>query len=238
MKKKFDLQGIFASFRRQIDLILPMGVIRTNDFIETSDYEKSIYRAIHSVGRVWIPGSNEVFGSGFLISPDLFLTNQHVLPDEAAVKQAVIWVDYDEAEDVSTGNYIEAVGTKLLHSSFRTDLDYSLIKVQFKKSGKPAPAYINLRDFGRKPIPEKDSVIIVQHPGGGTRQIVTKDTPVVEVIGNRIRYEADTDEGSSGAPVFDLDYHIIGLHHEAFGSRNEAISIEYILKEIDDLLPA
>jgi endonuclease G len=237
MKQK--LVNLFQQAREFISPIKPLNVFGDNDLVGTLNHEAQVFQAIHSVGRVWIPGEKDKYGTGFMVSPDLFLTNQHVLNDQKAVENAIIWIDYDEDEDAINHSYHDARCIELLKSSPKTQMDYALVRLKFStpRDLLREQAYVNLRTYGPCPVGGKDSVIIVQHPHGQKRQIVTRNTPVVEVLGKRIRYKADTDDGSSGAPVFDVDYRIVGLHHEGKSSWNEAIDICHILKDIEGLLP-
>ena len=54
---------------------------------------------------------------------------------------------------------------------------------------------------------------IIQHPGGGPKQLALYNNMLVHADDRRIQYRTDTLEGSSGSPVFDVDWRVIGLHH-------------------------
>ena len=62
-----------------------------------------------------------------------------------------------------------------------------------------------------------------------------KDEHMAEVpLSDRARYvvyEFDTDEGSSGSPVF-LNGNLVALHHAADGNVNRGVLIEKILEEL------
>jgi V8-like Glu-specific endopeptidase len=60
----------------------------------------------------------------------------------------------------------------------------------------------------------KDEVIIVQHPGGGQKQIALSHNVLVYVNGQRLQYLTDTLEGSSGSPVFNTEWQVVALHHK------------------------
>lgn len=62
-------------------------------------------------------------------------------------------------------------------------------------------------------VEEGDDVFIVQHPGGGPKQIAMSGN-IVEYVDDRVvQYTTDTLPGSSGAPVFDWQWRLIALHH-------------------------
>ena len=48
-----------------------------------------------------------------------------------------------------------------------------------------------------------DFVTIVQHPRGEKKQIALRENRIVDVLDSFLHYEADTEPGSSGSPVFD-----------------------------------
>jgi hypothetical protein len=66
------------------------------------------------------------------------------------------------------------------------------------------------------------TVHIVQHPDAGPKQV--NDGPILEFAGSgrRIRYRADTLPGSSGSPVFNNRWQVVGLHHGSATSRDPA----------------
>ncbi len=54
---------------------------------------------------------------------------------------------------------------------------------------------------------------IVQHPRGEKKQIALRENRIVDVLDSYLHYEADTEPGSSGSPVFDDGWQVIALHH-------------------------
>jgi V8-like Glu-specific endopeptidase len=62
-------------------------------------------------------------------------------------------------------------------------------------------------------IVEGSRVNIIQHPDGRPRKVVLTQNYVVSATNTRIQCVADTMPGSSGAPVFNTRWELIGLHH-------------------------
>ena len=89
-----------------------------------------------------------------------------------------------------------------------------------------------------------DHVNIIQHPGGGPKQISISANVIVFVGGGRVQYLTDTLPGSSGSPVFDANWNVIALHHsggwltepnapsKTTYYRNEGIAIDRIIDGI------
>ncbi|MEW5730012.1 MAG: serine protease, partial [Pseudomonadota bacterium] len=113
-------------------------------------------------------------------------------------------------------------------------LDYTLVKVENNPSAQFGS--LNLRE---RSVPAKnDCVVIIQHPKGGLKQIALTDNRVHAVWGDKLQYFTDTEPGSSGSPVFDVNWRLVGLHH-AGGNLpgpggvefvNEAILIEKVVR--------
>lgn len=58
-----------------------------------------------------------------------------------------------------------------------------------------------------------DRVNIIQHPGGGQKQLSFFANVVVFAGPSRVQYLTDTLPGSSGSPVFDRAWDLVALHH-------------------------
>jgi V8-like Glu-specific endopeptidase len=173
--------------------------------------------------------------SGFLIANDLLLTNHHVLPDVRAADASRTEFNYQ----VNWAGEPEPVRRYMLDGSyFRTskELDYSIVRV--KESPGDLFGFVDLNK--RAEPSTNDFVSIIQHPGGGMKQICFTDNKVSAVFGNLLQYATDTEPGSSGSPVFDQQWLIVGLHHRGGGLAgpdgktyftNEAILIAAVLRD-------
>ena len=58
-------------------------------------------------------------------------------------------------------------------------------------------------------------VIVLGHPGGGTLSFSIADNELLdyEDAGSKLHYRTPTEGGSSGSPVFNQEWRLIGLHH-------------------------
>ncbi|BAZ21706.1 hypothetical protein NIES4073_25840 [Kalymmatonema gypsitolerans NIES-4073] len=56
-----------------------------------------------------------------------------------------------------------------------------------------------------------DGVAIIQHPRGRKKEIVLKNNQAVKLSFNNLDYRADTDYGSSGSPVFNMNWELVAL---------------------------
>ena len=92
-------------------------------------------------------------------------------------------------------------------------------------------------------------VTIVQHPRGEKKQVSLRENRIVDLPEAFMHYEADTEPGSSGSPVFNDQWEVVALHHasvaapehgELGGFLNEGIRVSRILRFLDEqpLAPA
>lgn len=162
-----------------------------------------------AVCRVTTPDGT---GSGFLIATDLLLTNHHVLPDVATAAATVAEFNYQ----VAWSGELEPVRRFTCDASFfrnSKELDYAIVRVH----GAPGDIYgfVNLAKRAEPAV--NDFVSIIQHPQGGPKKIAFTDNKVSAVFGDLVQYSTDTEPGSSGSPVFNQDWEIVGLHHRGGG---------------------
>lgn len=156
-------------------------------------------------------------GTGFLISPSLFLTNQHVIHDVQAARSALITFDREVRESgglLSTTTFQLAPDALALFSP-EDELDYALIAVGERLSGSTA-----LADFGYCPLlnaPNRHrvgmNVNIIQHPQGQPKMIAVRNNILTSRTPRTLLYETDTEAGSSGSPVFNDAWDVVALHH-------------------------
>jgi V8-like Glu-specific endopeptidase len=178
-------------------------------------------------------------GTGFLIPGHWILTNNHVLPTAAIAQDAKAEFNYQSTADGLAGQ----IKSYLLDATrFHTSVtnDWTAVGIDAAAQG----------DWGAlvlEPVETtKDAFVhIVQHPGGGPKQIGIYHNTVAFVGEGRVQYLTDTLPGSSGSPVFDDHWRVVALHHSGGmirepGTknsfyRNEGIAVKTL---IDDLRAA
>jgi endonuclease G, mitochondrial len=205
-------------------------------------------RASQSVGRVIIRNSQQRvqgYGTGFLVSPRLILTNNHVLSSAQETKFSLIEFNYQTGV---TGQVLQSYVYELdPQTFFVTDqtLDYTLVAVH--EGSNPQPPLLNfgwnrlIEDQGKAIVGEY--VNIIQHPEGEPKQLALRENQVLDIFEDFLQYQTDTAPGSSGSPVFNDQWEVVGLHHsgvplmDASGNivgwkANEGIRVSSIVKHI------
>jgi hypothetical protein len=199
------------------------------NFIDTDRLAGAIYSA-QAVGRIERP-TGKALGTGFLVGPDLILTNYHVFDSKAKLEKAVIRFDYHANADgiVSQGRTFEFVPDFYLGSPDK-ELDFALVRVvgeplAERKMGPEEEGldYLELLRRGKHRgylltspamIVEREQVNIIQHPSGSPQKVVlTQNFVLADMSDNRVHYLADTEPGSSGSPVFNQRWEVVALHH-------------------------
>lgn len=169
-------------------------------------------KAARSVCRIDFDKRGE--GTGFLVAPDLVLTNYHVMAPpgyrgdlEDRARRCEIKFGVIEGERAGAPFTLDK-NTWMLAQSGPEELDFLLLKLD-----RPVHDHIKPLSLETYPIQVDDFVNIIQHPHGGSMEVSIRFNQIVAVDDQRMYYLADTEEGSSGSPVFDDSWRLVGLHH-------------------------
>lgn len=192
---------------------------------------------LRQVCRVEVPldAGGTATGTGFLVAPDLVLTNYHVVDDvrAGAARRESVRVRFDHA--VGPGDPVPSQGTVVRLADQwlvawrppsevdlvahpgdalpgKGELDFAFLRLAASQSerGRVRLARPAQRGTG---LVAGDWLIILQHPGS---------EPLKQAFGlslgqngnqTRLRYKITTDGGSSGAPVLNERLDLVGLHH-------------------------
>lgn len=161
-----------------------------------------------SVCRVVTPKG---LGTGFLIDQRTVMTNHHVLSHAEVAARS--FAEFNFQEDV-TGKLQQFFRYRLLGDEFQTnpELDFSAVRIDPGVSLPPLESWGILEVAGGPPPAVGEHVSIIQHPGGGAKQIALTANQVVNIFEHRLQYTTDTLPGSSGSPVFNDDWQVVALH--------------------------
>lgn len=192
------------------------GIVDQDDSVWLSFFDGGL-AAARSVARVVeIPARRPVrpVGTGSLVTDRLFLTNHHVCPspEDAGGMAVQFGYEYDEVGGERPADQRELTPDAL----FVTDpqLDFTLVAVA-ERDGQPPGAR-----YGHLPLIEQTGKVVIgevlnviHHPAGDRKRVSLRANRLVAMDDLWLRYESDTREGSSGAPVFNDQWEMIALHH-------------------------
>ena len=170
-------------------------------------------------------------GTGFLIGPDLLLTNCHVLPTGEHLVNSMALFDYVSGlNGVPTAGREFGFRSDFFHSSPPEQLDYALVQLNSapfpeltKEDRQEGTALLDLFRRGKHRgylllapefIRQGQRVNLIQHPDGATlKAVLTQNYVPIDMTENRVQYVADTMGGSSGSPVFNASWEVVAWHH-------------------------
>ena len=99
---------------------------------------------------------------------------------------------------------------KLFYSDTNEDLDFAVVAVEDAPGKNDVRGFIDIQKFGSL----GSKVNIIHHPNYGMKQVTMRNNLVEYSNDKVIQYLADTQKGSSGAPVFNDHWEIVGLHRQ------------------------
>ncbi|QBP42811.1 DNA/RNA non-specific endonuclease [Paenisporosarcina antarctica] len=184
------------------------------------------------------------YGTGFLVSPSLLLTNNHVLENYDTAQSSVAQFNYEIDLDL---NERPMKSFRLTPERFFiTDqkLDFTLVAIE-----EVSDDGTKVSNFGFLPLISQtgkalvgEYVSIIQHPSGAHKAVAIRENQILDVFDNYIHYTTDTMPGSSGSPVFNDEWIVISLHHAGVPDpknpaefiANEGIRISSILQFVTE----
>lgn len=203
--------------------------------------ERAVETARH-VARVKLPNGS---ATGFLISNNIFLTNNHVFENENDARRAKLQFDYRLLAngDLADVDVWECDPDVLFHTN--AALDYTIVKVKPKDEQDAGDVWGFFDPRHGVTISEGNRVNIIQHPQGRFKEIAFRDNQVKSVAESYVQYITDTDYGSSGSPVLDDSFRVVALHNQRVPDpnapsrwyRNQGYRIEAILEDAGPRIP-
>lgn len=221
-------------------------VARHSRFVDFETFLRRFQSLGDRICRIETPAT---LGTGFLVGPDLVLTNFHVVESLGSDLGDRAICQFDVREGSDTGTSDNTGEKKTGHIDCKLAPDWLLAKSRYSESdiggtGEPAPDQLDYallrlsKNIGAAPVAAdaqrgwfnlsdkrplvtiRDFIVIPQHPRGRRLEVAWGSVLNFNGSGTRVRYDATTDAGSSGSPCLTVDLEIFGLHHAAAPRQN------------------
>ena len=214
------VQNYIDANRAPQDIAAFERAIGTNDLLGLNYFWQGI-KAARSVARILIaPVPQDPGGSatGFMIAPNLMLTNWHVFDTPDVAKRARAQFAYEADQNgnqrVSTW-FAFAPGDLFINDKH---LDYCVVGVDPTSQQGPDKletfGWLQLNpDLGKTDYGQFLSII--QHPNGEPKQVAIRENELLPFDNSDdfLTYRSDTFRGSSGSPVLNDFWDVVALHH-------------------------
>ena len=165
-----------------------------------------------------------------------FLTNSHVITnDDEVIRNSSAWrkpLRPHEAfitfELLFDPDHPEYSVSELVWTSPPNELDATLIRLESAYGSDRDKQYVITRELPA--LEEKKRIYIAGHPSGGGLTVSLHDNHLLDYNERFMQYRTPTDPGSSGSPVFNDQWELVGLHHAGSSKKpslaNPAVSHE------------
>ena len=201
-----------------------MGV---NNLMDVSFFRKG-WEVAQTVCRIiYMRGQQKnALGTGFMVSPCLMMTNNHVIGSRFSAKRLFAEFDYenDDKGKIRDSHLFQFDPEAFFITNI--ELDYSIVAVNPLANNDPKK---KLTDYGHNLLSNTqdrvlagEPVSIIQHPKGLPKMIAIRENKVIKVDSPFIHYTTDTESGSSGSLVANDQWEIIALHRASVPERDGA----------------
>lgn len=217
-------------------------VLKSVKFQNGDQWRERMSQCELAVCRVETPVT---MGTGFLVGPDMVMTNHHVVQKVIEIpelsKGVTLRFDYkmsasgDTLRDGITYP-LESGDRWLIDSSPPIKLDYALLKVK----GSPGEDEVG----GQLRAPQRgwltpeaysfeagEPLLIIQHPEAQPLSFSLGSVTDVKAARKRVAYTANALKGSSGSPCFNNEWDAVALHHYGHPTANEGVLFSAILEQ-------
>jgi endonuclease G len=200
-------------------------LVGATDQLNVSYLERGMIAA-DAVARIEVrDGDSSTVGcaTGFMVSPHLLLTNHHVLPTADDAAQS--WLHFRHEFD-ALGRAVEPCVFALDPSAFfwtDAELDATLVAVAAETPDRRE----RVARFGWLRLSASQDLALpgewltaVHHPGGGPKQVALRQNLLIEGGRRDLWYVTETAAVSSGAPLFNDSWQVVGIHRGGVPARD------------------
>ncbi len=202
------------------------ALVTGNDLLPVNYFDRG-KRVSESVCRIEVKndqGRTVKYGTGFLVSPDLLITNNHVLKNSQFCEKSIAQFNYEDDVDFCPKQDILFSLDPNQFFYTCTSLDFTLVAVNSKDIAGQTElhrfGFLKLREGSGKAL-IGEYVSMIHHPNKERKQISIRENRIVDMLENFIHHKADAMGGSSGAPIFNDNWDVLGIHHGGIPRKNE-----------------
>jgi hypothetical protein len=197
-------------------------VFGADSFMGLEAYRLGLERC-RAIALIGFPGEARGFGTGFLIRGGdlhssfgdelLLMTNAHVISDASfSIRPEDVEVSFEAlGGDVKCG-----VEEDVVWSSPVVQCDATLLRLKVDEKTASLLKQVDPYPIAKNPpvLDNQARVCIIGHPGGAGLSFSLQDNLLLDYDDQKMHYRTPTENGSSGSPVFNKQWKLIGLHHK------------------------
>ncbi len=225
-------------------------------FIKWQDFVNRLTALGHHLCRIEFDESS--VGTGWLVAPDIILTNYHViqgLKDGSAYPKDVLCrFDYfgkaaekevtcplAAAWEINSCKYALSDTEADAPEATDDELDYAVVRLGREVGDELLDDRSAKRGWIRVSatppiVQEKDLLLVPQHPDGRTLELAFGQALEFNSAGTRLHHDANTESGSSGSPCLTMSLLPFALHHASGPGRvlryNQCVPIRKIVQRL------
>lgn len=219
---------------------LEAKIRKFDKFLSLNNWLPKLLTIEKQVCRVEVPNGS---GTGFLVAPNIVLTNYHVVEDVINKKYnfSDISLRFDFKKLHPSRTELEGIVYTLHknwlvgYDNYKTpdNLDYALLRLEETPNKRGFISMPTITSDFSSNYRKDGPLFIVQHPEGTPLKLALDTESIIELNDQKTRlsYRTLTEPGSSGSPCFNIHWDLIALHRSGLkGVRNGGVPIITLMK--------
>jgi len=159
-------------------------------------------KACSTVGMIEAAAGQGI-GGGVYLGNHILLTCRHLF-NCLTLQQARVRFGYREQWHLSIDANLSELDLDTLSGDM--SLDYALIKINGELNIQPVKISNQVLNSGSECV-----IRMIHHPGGGP-MVISEQGRIITVGDEYITHNIGTDQGSSGAPIFNSEWELVAIH--------------------------